>query len=291
MRQRLLRAALGLLAAGAACVADPVRAPGGGAAGSTIDVMTGGSAGDTSASGAAGTASATGAGGDTSASGAAGQSGSGSGGDTGAGGGAGDTSAGAAGASGGAGSAGATAGASGAIGTGASGATGTGAAGQGAGGQAGTGGPPPNPCDRTSWTFTPSVICTTACAGMADSQKLPANAIDGNTATRWTTGVAQGSKGPESVVLSFPSTVRLTGINLYAKAATDFPVGYLVEFSTDGATFQGFTPALAGAGVTQLAIPFPQATALSAVRVTQTGKGLHWWSINELTVTGCAASP
>jgi hypothetical protein len=43
--------------------------------------------------------------------------------------------------------------------------------------------------------------------------------------------------------------------------------------------------------VTQLAIPFPQATALSAVRVTQTGKGLHWWSINELTVTGCAASP
>src|SRR5205814_9065769 len=116
----------------------------------------------------------------------------------------------------------------------------------------GTGGTPPpaNRCDHTAWTFTPSVVCTTACAGMTATQKLPANAIDGDVSTRYTTGVLQGSKGPENVVLSFPATVSLTGISLYAKATTDAPNMYHVEYATDGVTFQDFVPALAGPGTT-----------------------------------------
>ena len=37
-------------------------------------------------------------------------------------------------------------------------------------------GPPPvtDPCDHRTWTFTPSVVCATACAAMADAMKLPA---------------------------------------------------------------------------------------------------------------------
>jgi hypothetical protein len=281
-----------------ACVPDPVKKQTGGAAGAPGGVVTGGGqmggAGDSgnagNSSGAGDSGNAGSSGGDQMGS-AGNSSGSqmGSAGDSG-----GAGSSGVAGDSGGAGSSGAAGApaATGAAGTtGAAGATDAGAGGQGAtdaGDDTGSGSPL-DPCARTSWTFTPSVVCTTACAGMADAQKLPANAIDGNMSTRWTTGLDQGSKGQESVVLTFPSPVTLTGINLYAKAATDFPVAYLVEYATDGTTFLGFTPPLAGAGTTQLAIAFPQPTSLRAVRVTQTGKGMHWWSINELTVTGCTA--
>jgi hypothetical protein len=144
-------------------------------------------------------------------------------------------------------------------------------------------------CDRANWTFTPSVVCTTGCAGMSNSAKLPANAIDGDPSTRYTTGVYQGSKGPENVVLSFAVPVSLTGITLYAKSSTDFPAMYLVEYSTDGTTFMGFSPAISGPGATTLIIPFPGRTTLRAVRITQTGTAPHWWSINELNVAGCTA--
>ena len=122
---------------------------------------------------------------------------------------------GAAGTSGGAGATG-EAGASGDAGT--SGAAG---ANDDAGGDAGAvvdAGPPINGCDRSAWTFTPSVVCTSVCAAMTAAQKLPANAIDGDMSTRYTTGLDQGTKGPESVVLSFAAPVSITGITLYAKA-------------------------------------------------------------------------
>ena len=196
------------------------------------------------------------------------------------------------------------AGTSGAAGTsGSAGANGDAGASGGAGGadgDAGTtsdagavveAGPPINGCDRSAWTFTPSVVCTTACAGMTAAQKLPANAIDGDMSTRYTTGIDQGTKGPESVVLSFAAPVSITGITLYAKATTDFPVMYRVESSTDGLTFVGFTPPVEGPGLTTLNLPFPARTTLRAVRVTQTGTGTHWWSINEMNVVGCTPPP
>jgi hypothetical protein len=186
-------------------------------------------------------------------------------------------------------------GTTGTAGAGTGGSAAAGAAGSAVGGSggvaaAGTGGtvPPPNPCDHSSWTFTPSVVCTTNCVGMAVGQMLPANAIDGDVNTRYTTGIKQGSAGPENVVLAFPAPVSLTGISLYAKAAMDPPFMYHVEYSTDGATFMDFTPVLSGAGTTTLLVPFPK-TQMRAIRVTQTGTWPHWWSINELTVVGCTS--
>ncbi|HSZ83936.1 MAG TPA: discoidin domain-containing protein, partial [Polyangia bacterium] len=216
--------------------------------------------------------------------------------------------AGAAGASGGAGAG--AAGASGGAGAGAAGASGSagGAAGGGAGAPAGgadggadardagttTPDAPPattDPCDHRTWTFTPSVVCTTACAAMPDGQKLPANAIDGDTTTRYTTGISQGSKGPEVVILSFPQNVTLTGLNLFTKSG-DGPFSYLVESSLDGANFSYFMPSAAGLGSDNLTVTFPSATKLRAMRITQTGvKKTNWWSIHELTVKGCVATP
>jgi hypothetical protein len=156
-----------------------------------------------------------------------------------------------------------------------------------------TSGPPPitDPCDHRTWSFTPSVVCTSACAAMSDAMKLPANAIDGNTATRYTTGITQGSKGPELVILGFPKPVSLSGMNLFTKAG-DGPISYLVEYSLDGANFSYFTPGAMGPGSDNLTVTFPAPTKLLALRITQTGvKKTNWWSIHELTVMGCAAAP
>jgi len=280
----------------AACVSDPVKKgkPG------TIDVMTAGAAGAAAdpagVAGVAGAADPTGAAGATAdPSGAAGDP---------------SAVAGAAGATTDpAGGAGATvdpsdvAGAAGAT-TSPTGAAGSaapvdagGAAGMGDAGVAtnpDTAPPPPpitDPCDHRTWSFTPSVVCTSACAAMADTMKLPANAIDGNTATRYTTGITQGSKGPELAILAFPKPVKLSGINLFTKAG-DGPLSYLVEYSLDGANFSYFAPGAMGAGSDNLTVTFPAATKLLALRITQTGvKKTNWWSIHELTVMGCAAAP
>ena len=299
------------LACVVACVPSPVKKADPG----SIDVMTTG-AGGTNGSGQAG-ADDDDAGAPPDASGAAGTSGeggasgaAGAANDPDASGGAGDPGAaavgGSAGVLGGAGATGAagTTGAAGATGT--AGATGdagtmgaagaTGAAGTVGGTDAGVEAMPDapvitNPCDHRTWTFTPSVICTTACANMADSVKLPANAIDGDTTTRYTTGITQGSKGPEVVILTFPQNVSLTGLNLLSKNG-DGPISYLVESSLDGANFSYFTPSAVGAGSDNLTVTFPAPTTLHAVRITQTGvKKTNWWSIWELTVKGCAVAP
>ena len=271
----------------AACVSDPVKKgkPG------TIDVMTAGAAGAAAdpagVAGVAGAADPTGAAGATAdPSGAAGDP---------------SAVAGAAGATTDpAGGAGATVDPSDVAGAAGATTSPTGAAGSAAPVDAGvatnpdTAPPPPpitDPCDHRTWSFTPSVVCTSACAAMADTMKLPANAIDGNTATRYTTGITQGSKGPELAILAFPKPVKLSGINLFTKAG-DGPLSYLVEYSLDGANFSYFAPGAMGAGSDNLTVTFPAATKLLALRITQTGvKKTNWWSIHELTVMGCAAAP
>jgi hypothetical protein len=284
------------LASLAACVSDPVKKskPG------TMSVMTGaaGAAVDPSGSAGAGVADPTGAAGmglvdPAGASGTAGGAPDPSGAA-----GAPPDPAGSAGSSGAAGDGAAgtgTAGAGSAAGaSGAAGATAGDASAPDAAVEAAPPPPPPpitDPCDHRAWTFTPSVVCTTTCAAMPDSMKLPANAIDGNTATRYTTGITQGSKGPEVAILTFPKPVTLTGINLVSKNG-DGPISYLVEWSTDGANFSFFNPSAAGAGSDNLTVTFPAATKALALRITQTGvKKTNWWSVHELTVAGCAAAP
>ena len=137
--------------------------------------------------------------------------------------------------------------------------------------------------------FTANTVCTTACAAMTDANKLPANAIDGNTTTRYTTGASQ--KGTEVVILAFPKPVTLSGINLFTKNG-DGPLAYLVEQSLDGANFSSFTPARLGAGSDNLTVTFPAPTKVLALRISQTGvKPTNWWSIHELTVMGCTPAP
>jgi hypothetical protein len=141
---------------------------------------------------------------------------------------------------------------------------------------------------RRNWTFIPKFLCdTAACQDVPASAKNPFGAIDGMPDTRYTTGRMQGSDGPENVVLQFPRLTSLTGLTLLTTSG-DGPATYLVEYSLDGTTFQGFQPPVVGVGSETTATSFP-ATTMVAVRVTQTGvKTTNWWSINELNVVGCA---
>jgi hypothetical protein len=144
-----------------------------------------------------------------------------------------------------------------------------------------------DPCVRRNWTFIPKFVCdTAACQDVPPSAKNPFGAIDGMPDTRYTSGRMQGSAGPENVVLQLPRLASLTGLTLLTTSG-DGPATYLVEYSLDGTTFQGFQPPVFGAGSETTAIAFPSTTML-AVRVTQTGvKTTNWWSINELNVVGC----
>jgi hypothetical protein len=161
----------------------------------------------------------------------------------------------------------------------------------------GAGGGTGSACAHAMWTFTPSVMCTAGnpacgfCGNQMTGTCAPKNAIDGSTATRFTDGQAQGGVG-ENFVLSFAAPVSVTGIKLDSTGfATDATTAYLVEYSLDGTTFQGWCPAVSGmgAGVTT-DIMFPARISVKALRVSQTGvvaDGHSWWSISEVTLDGC----
>jgi hypothetical protein len=207
------------------------------------------------------------------------------------------------------GTAGTTAGSNGTAGTtagtnGTAGAAGTtagtngtaGAAGTtaGTGGAAGTA-PLPNldGCNHVNWIFTPEYVCDPATNPSCNFQATardPAGAIDGDPTTRYTDGRTQA--GGEYVTLNFQSSIKVNGISIVANPATDAAKAYKVEYSTDTMNYVAFNPAVAGTGgVSPQNIAFPTGSVLRAIKITQTGAvvapATSWWSINEITLTGC----
>jgi hypothetical protein len=66
----------------------------------------------------------------------------------------------------------------------------------------------------------------------------------------------------------------------------DGPASYTARYSTDGTTFSAFNPAVGGVGSIDVVVTFA-ATTMKALRIDQTGVKDKWWSIHELTTTGC----
>jgi hypothetical protein len=179
----------------------------------------------------------------------------------------------------------------GASGTGGmAGATGTGggSGGQAGAGTGGSGGSTVDGCARANWTITATVLCDTPnCVNIPARYKDPKYAIDGDSDTRYTSGRPQGTAGQEKVVLTFPKSVTIGGLQLMTSAPGDGAAAYKVEYATTGTNFVGFSPAVAGNGSDDIRLTFPP-TAMKALRITQTGsKADTWWSIHELVVMGC----
>jgi beta-glucosidase len=126
--------------------------------------------------------------------------------------------------------------------------------------------------DRTGWVATAS----------ADwGGDVPANLLDGNTGTRWTTGVPMA--GGESFTLDLGSARTFSKLTMdSAGSATDYAHGYQVFTSTDGTNF-GNAVATGTGTAAQVTATFPAATA-RYVKVVQTGTSTSWWSIAEVNL-------
>ena len=128
--------------------------------------------------------------------------------------------------------------------------------------------PQPIPYSK-EWKFTAS----------HNAKSAPA-AFDNKPNTRWDTGVSQVPGMWYQIELPRPE--RIAGLQLDTTGSDrDYPRGYRVELSTDGATWN--KPSAAGKGTQPLTeIEFPP-TPAKFIRITQTGAvdGL-FWSIHEL---------
>ena len=125
---------------------------------------------------------------------------------------------------------------------------------------------------RAGWTATGS---------STGAGETPANALDSNAATRWSTGAAQVNG--QWFRVDMLSARTFNSITLDAGTSSgDYPRGYQVFVSNDGTNWGNAIAT--GTGTTQLiTVPFASQTA-RYLRIVQTGSSGSWWSIHELNV-------
>jgi hypothetical protein len=132
---------------------------------------------------------------------------------------------------------------------------------------------------RTGWV---------ASASNTGGGDVPANALDGNLATRWSTGTPMVNGMWFEVDMQAAQTFNELTMNS-AGSTNDFARGYQVFVSSDGANFG--SAVAAGAGTSALVtVTFPTQTA-RYVKVVQTGAASNWWSIAEFNVYTAGAAP
>lgn len=117
-------------------------------------------------------------------------------------------------------------------------------------------------------------------ASSTEAGGSPYNAIDGNLATRWSTGAAQANG--QWFKIDLGSNTAFDQVSLDAGSSTgDYPAGYLIQVSSDGANWSNVA---SGQGSQQdMVIPFTQQNA-RYILIFQTGSKGNWWSIAELNV-------
>ncbi|MEE4541297.1 glycoside hydrolase family 3 C-terminal domain-containing protein [Streptomyces sp. V4-01] len=139
-----------------------------------------------------------------------------------------------------------------------------------AGGGGGGGGGTQTVLPRTGWTVTASAT------GGGD---VPANMLDGNTGTRWSTGTPMAAGQSFTLDMGAARSIDQLVMDSGGSAA-DYARGYQVFTSTDGVNFGSAVATGSGTGA-QVTAVFPATTA-RYVKVVQTGASTSWWSIAEL---------
>lgn len=130
------------------------------------------------------------------------------------------------------------------------------------------------PLDQTGWT---------ASASATEVGGSPANALDWNTGTRWSTGAPQAAGQWFQVNMGAKKVIDQVSFETRSDQRWDFPRGYQIQVSNDGSAW---TTVKTGNGWGwKQAITFDPQVA-QYVRVTQTGTGPDWWSMAELHVYG-----
>jgi hypothetical protein len=142
---------------------------------------------------------------------------------------------------------------------------------------------PEPPLPRSGWiasaSSSPDQVC---CAG-----DVPARAIDGMAATRWSSGVAQQDGQWFQVDMAAPQTFSQVVLDA-GFSSEDYPRGYAVYVSNDGTNWD--SPVATGSGSPFTIITFPTQTA-RYMRIVQTGTTGDWWSIYEMHVYANSGLP
>ncbi len=114
----------------------------------------------------------------------------------------------------------------------------------------------------------------------------PANALDGNLTTRWSTGASQANGQWFEVDMGVANTFNKLVLNC-VNSANDYPRGYQVYVSNDGVNWGSFVASGTGSSGTTT-ITFP-AQAARYIRIIQTGSvSGTFWSIDEFNAFGTA---
>lgn len=119
-----------------------------------------------------------------------------------------------------------------------------------------------------------------ASASASDPDDPPSHAIDGDTATRWSSG--EGMRPGDWFQLDLGSTQTFNRIVLDSDAsAGDFVRQYEVYTSDDGTTWDKPIATGPGSAVTRILLPTTTARYIRVVNKSSSGS---WWSIHDLSV-------
>jgi beta-glucosidase len=124
---------------------------------------------------------------------------------------------------------------------------------------------------RTGWVASATPSSTT---------DVPARMLDGDTATRWSTGTPMRAGHTVTVDLGGARTFGRVVVDA-GPSANDFPRGYQIAVSDDGVTWRQVAT---GTGTTALVDVTVGSQTARFLRITQTGSATSWWSIAELTL-------
>ena len=145
---------------------------------------------------------------------------------------------------------------------------------------------PPQPAlpvaelDPTGWTATanPPGPTNPCCTG-----DVAANAVDDDASTRYSTG--EGQAPGEYLQVDFGHPLPVTQFVLDSGASTgDYPRGYSVTVSLDGANWSA--PVATGAGTGQITTIGLDGHPVQYVRVTLTASVGNWWSVADVRAYG-----
>jgi len=124
-----------------------------------------------------------------------------------------------------------------------------------------------------------------ASASSTTSGRSPANAIDGNAGTRWSTGAHQRPGQWFQLDLGSVKTFQRLVLDS-TNSPNDYPRGYAVYVSDNGTDWSSLSSVATGAGTGPVTtITLGAAVTKRYVRIVQTGSDpVRWWSIHELNL-------
>jgi len=125
--------------------------------------------------------------------------------------------------------------------------------------------------DRAGWVVS---------ASSTEAGGSPANALDGNIDTRWSTGAAQANGQWFAVDMGAPRTFDQVSFDA-GPSRGDYPVSYTIQASNDDTSWWTVT---SGAGTGQDTVVQTTAQTARYIKITQNGSKGNWWSIAAFTV-------